>query len=75
MFALIVSSVLWLIPHLAAASSIGNRMIKARAETQRKSRPFKLLLDPRRCIILADGFYEWRKEEGGWCHYSSPLDP
>jgi len=46
MFALIVSGVLWLIPHLAAASSIGNRMINARAETQRKFRPFKLLLDP-----------------------------
>ena len=65
MFALIVPRVLWLIPHLAAASSIGNRMINARAETRRKSRPFKLLLDPLRCIILADGFCEWRKEEGG----------
>src|SRR5262245_34886320 len=51
-----------LIPHWAADPSIGNRMINARAETLTELPSFKLLLDRRRCIIPADGFYEWRKE-------------
>jgi putative SOS response-associated peptidase YedK len=51
-----------LIPHWAADPSIGNRMINARAETLTKLPSFKLLVDRRRCIIPADGFYEWRKE-------------
>jgi putative SOS response-associated peptidase YedK len=37
-------------------------MINARAETLTELRSFKLLVDRRRCIIPADGFYEWRKE-------------
>ena len=41
---------------------IGNRMINARAETLTELPSFKLLVDRRRCIIPADGFYEWRKE-------------
>jgi putative SOS response-associated peptidase YedK len=51
-----------LIPHWAADPSIGNRMIIARAETLTELPSFKPLLDRRRCIIPADGFYEWRKE-------------
>jgi putative SOS response-associated peptidase YedK len=51
-----------LIPHWAADPSIGNRMINARAETLTELPAFKLLVDRRRCIIPADGFYEWRKE-------------
>jgi putative SOS response-associated peptidase YedK len=51
-----------LIPHWAADPSIGNRMINARAETLTELPSFKLLVDRRRCIIPADGFYEWRKE-------------
>ena len=51
-----------LIPHWAADPSIGNRMIIARAETLTELRSFKHLVDRRRCIIPADGFYEWRKE-------------
>jgi SOS response associated peptidase (SRAP) len=51
-----------LIPHWAADPSIGNRMINARAETLTDLPSFKLLVDRRRCIIPADGFYEWRKE-------------
>jgi len=50
-----------LIPHWAADPSIGNRMINARAETLTELPSFKLLVDRRRCIIPADGFYEWRK--------------
>jgi SOS response associated peptidase (SRAP) len=51
-----------LIPHWAAEPSIGNRMINARAETLTELPSFKLLVDRRRCIIPADGFYEWRTE-------------
>src|SRR6266481_9321207 len=51
-----------LIPHWVADPSIGNRMINARAETLTEQPSFKPLVDRRRCIIPADGFYEWRKE-------------
>jgi putative SOS response-associated peptidase YedK len=51
-----------LIPSWAADPSIGNRTINARAETLTELPSFKLLVDRRRCIIPADGFYEWRKE-------------
>ena len=51
-----------LIPHWAADPSIGNRMINARTETLTELPSFKLLVDSHRCIIPADGFYEWRKE-------------
>jgi putative SOS response-associated peptidase YedK len=51
-----------LIPHWTGDPSIGNRMINARAETLTELPSFKLLVDRHRCIIPADGFYEWRKE-------------
>jgi putative SOS response-associated peptidase YedK len=37
-------------------------MINARAESLTKKPAFKHLVGSRRCIIPADGFYEWRKE-------------
>ncbi|HSE89793.1 MAG TPA: SOS response-associated peptidase [Candidatus Binatia bacterium] len=51
-----------LIPHWVEDPSIGNQMINARAETLTELPSFKLLVDRYRCIIPADGFYEWRKE-------------
>ena len=51
-----------LIPHWAADPSIGNLMINARAETLTELPSFKSLVNGGRCIIPADGFYEWRKE-------------
>jgi putative SOS response-associated peptidase YedK len=51
-----------LIPHWAADPSIGNRTINARAETLTELPSFKSLVTRCRCIIPADGFYEWRKE-------------
>jgi putative SOS response-associated peptidase YedK len=51
-----------LIPHWAADPSIGNCTINARAETPTELPSFKLLVDRRRCVIPADGFYDWRKE-------------
>ena len=40
-------------------------MINARAETLAEKPSFKRLLQGRRCLIVADGFYEWKKEQGG----------
>jgi putative SOS response-associated peptidase YedK len=51
-----------LIPYWAADPSIGSRLINARAETLTELPSFKPLVERRRCIVPADGFYEWRKE-------------
>ncbi len=51
-----------LIPSWAKDPSIGNRMINARAETVAEKPSFRAAYSRRRCVILADGFYEWRRE-------------
>ena len=51
-----------LVPFWAKDPSIGNRMINARAETVAEKPSFRAAYRRRRCLILADGFYEWRKE-------------
>jgi putative SOS response-associated peptidase YedK len=51
-----------LIPSWAKDPTIGNQMINARAESLMEKPAFKNLVGTRRCIIPADGFYEWRKE-------------
>ncbi len=48
-----------LIPSWAKDMSIGNRAINARAETLAERPMFRAALRRRRCLILADGFYEW----------------
>jgi putative SOS response-associated peptidase YedK len=53
-----------LIPTWAKDESVGSRMINARAETLAEKSSFKRLLHNRRCLIVADGFYEWAKEPG-----------
>src|SRR4051812_32486627 len=53
-----------LIPHWAKDTSIGNRMINARAETLAESNAFRTSFKRRRCLIPADGFYEWKKTPG-----------
>ena len=50
-----------LIPSWAKDPSIGNRMINARVETLAEKPAFRAALKKRRCIIPADGFYEWQK--------------
>ena len=51
-----------LVPWWAKDQTIGNRMINARAETLTEKGAVKNLVDRRRCLVPADGFYEWRKE-------------
>jgi putative SOS response-associated peptidase YedK len=53
-----------LIPSWAKDPSIGNRMINARAETLAEKPSFRNAFRRRRCLVLADGFYEWRKDDG-----------
>jgi len=50
-----------LVPSWAKDPKIGNRMINARAETVHEKPSFRAAFKRRRCVILADGFYEWRR--------------
>ena len=50
-----------LIPHWAKDHRIGSRMINARAETVAEKPSFRDSLRRRRCLVLADGFYEWQR--------------
>lgn len=51
-----------LVPSWAKDPTMGNRMINARCETVAEKPSFRRALARRRCIIPADGFYEWRRE-------------
>ena len=53
-----------LVPHWAKDSWIGNRMINARSETAAEKAAFRTPFRRNRCLILADGFYEWQKIPG-----------
>ena len=50
-----------LVPSWAKDAKIGSRMINARAETLASKNAFKPSFASRRCLIPADGFYEWKK--------------
>ncbi|MCC9600831.1 SOS response-associated peptidase [Stieleria sp. JC731] len=54
-----------LVPFWAKDISIGNRMINARSETASEKRSFKTPLLKRRCLVPADGYYEWQKTPQG----------
>jgi putative SOS response-associated peptidase YedK len=51
-----------LVPSWLSDPTIGNRLINARAETLLEKPSFRNLVSQRRCLIPADGFYEWRRE-------------
>ncbi|BBW95970.1 SOS response-associated peptidase [Geobacillus icigianus] len=51
-----------LVPFWAKDVRIGAKMINARAETVDEKASFRQAFKRRRCLILADGFYEWKKE-------------
>lgn len=54
-----------LVPSWADDPGIGARMINARAETVPEKPSFRKAFKERRCLIPADGFYEWQKANGG----------
>ncbi len=51
-----------LIPVWAKDEPLRNSMINARAESVAEKNTFKRLLKSQRCLIVADGFYEWQKD-------------
>jgi len=51
-----------LIPSWAKDPKIGYKMINARGETLAEKPSFRTALKKRRCLVLADGFYEWKRE-------------
>jgi putative SOS response-associated peptidase YedK len=50
-----------LVPAWATEIAIGNSMINARHETLLEKRSFKGPLEKRRCLVIADGYYEWQR--------------
>jgi putative SOS response-associated peptidase YedK len=50
------------VPPWARDPSVGYKMINARAETVAEKPAFRSAFARRRCLILADGFYEWQRE-------------
>lgn len=54
-----------LVPKWAKERAIGNRMINARSETLAEKPSFREAFKKRRCLVLADGWYEWQVAAGG----------
>lgn len=54
-----------LVPSWAKEKSIGNRMINARAETLAEKPAYRRAFRDRRCLVLADGWYEWQQRPDG----------
>ncbi|HEY2494907.1 MAG TPA: SOS response-associated peptidase [Paenibacillus sp.] len=52
-----------LVPSWAKDESMGSRMINARSETLKDKPAYKIPFARKRCLIPADGFYEWQKRE------------
>ena len=52
-----------LIPSWAKDPAIGARLINARAETAGEKPSFRSAFRQRRCLVVADGFYEWQRQE------------
>ncbi|MHB8137038.1 MAG: SOS response-associated peptidase [Smithellaceae bacterium] len=70
----LLTSYLWgLIPFYAKDPSIGAKLINARAETVAQKPSFKDAFLLRRCLIPADGFYEWKTEGKKKIPYSFSL--
>lgn len=53
-----------LIPSWAKDIEIGSKLINARAETVAEKPSFRSAFKQRRCLVLADGFYEWQRQDG-----------
>jgi putative SOS response-associated peptidase YedK len=62
----VVRALRWgLVPSWASDLSIGSRLINARAETLTDKPAFRAALAARRCVLPADGYYEWRLTPNG----------
>ena len=61
-----------LVPHWAESPSVGARMINARSESVSNRRAYRESFLARRCLVPADGFYEWEARASGkqpyWIH-------
>lgn len=67
-----------LVPSWAKDASIGSRMINARSETAHEKPSFRAAFKRRRCLIPADGYYEWQKREDGkqpWLFHRESDEP
>jgi putative SOS response-associated peptidase YedK len=64
-----------LIPFWAKEEKIAYSTINTRAETVAKKPAFREAFKKRRCLIAADGYYEWKPEGGGKQPYRITLDP
>jgi putative SOS response-associated peptidase YedK len=53
-----------LVPHWAKDPSIGSRLINARAESAASKPAFRTAVAKRRCLLPADGWYEWQRPAG-----------
>ncbi|USG67853.1 SOS response-associated peptidase [Brevibacillus ruminantium] len=61
-----IGQIRWgLVPSWATDEKVGYKMINARAETLKEKPAFRRLFERKRCIIPADGFYEWKQTECG----------
>jgi putative SOS response-associated peptidase YedK len=70
----VLDSFRWgLVPSWAKDPAIGNKMINARAETLAEKPSFRTALVRRRCLVPADGFFEWKKEGEGKSARKQPL--
>jgi putative SOS response-associated peptidase YedK len=63
-----------LIPGWAKDRAIGNRLINARSETVAEKPSFRAALKRRRCVVPADGFYEWQGKAPARPHFFSAAD-
>ncbi len=54
-----------LVPYWAKDPKIGSRLINARAETVDSKPAFRQAFKRRRCLLPADGYYEWQRPDGG----------
>ena len=66
-----------LVPSWAKDPAIGNKMINARSETLLEKPSFRTAVQKRRCLILANGFYEWQRGQGkgpSTPYYFQPTD-
>lgn len=54
-----------LVPHWARDASIGHKLINARGETVAAKPSFRDAFKRSRCLVLADGFFEWKKTASG----------